>query len=167
MKKQFSIQTIIIFVLSIAIISMAIGFIVINNKLKTEEKVKEKYEVKINKVIKNNVINGSKKIVNTEYNIIDSNKTVELSMNFKDKNDSISYTVIIKNTGTLPAKIDNVIERTNFDTRLLSIKYNDIIGDVIEPKDEIELNVDINVPNKKIFSKDLIYKLTILTSNIK
>lgn len=167
MKKQFSIHIIIIFVLSIAVISMAIGFIVINNKLKTEEKVKERYEVKISKVIKNNVINGSKKIVNTEYNIIDGNKTVELSMNFKDKNDSISYTVIIKNTGTLPAKIDNVIERTNFDTRLLSIKYNDIIGDVIEPKDEIELNVDINVPNKKIFSKDLIYKLTILTSNIK
>ena len=167
MKKQFSIHIIIIFVLSIAVISMAIGFIVINNKLKTEEKVKERYEVKISKVIKNNVINGSKKIVNTEYNIIDGNITVELSMNFKDKNDSISYTVIIKNTGTLPAKIDNVIERTNFDTRLLSIKYNDIIGDVIEPKDEIELNVDINVPNKKIFSKDLIYKLTILTSNIK
>ena len=165
--KNIKVETIIILVLSITVICMGLGFIVINNKLKEEEKVKEKYEVKITKVIKNNTINGSKKTVDTDYNIIDNNKTVEISMNLKDSNDSISYTAIIKNTGTLPAKIDNIIERNNFDKSLVSIKQSDIIGDTIEPKDEIELNIDITSPNKKLYSKDLIHKVTILTSNIK
>ena len=77
---------------------MSIGFIVVSNKLKKEENNNEKYEVKINKVIKNNVIKGSQKDIASDYKIIDNNKTIDITMNLKDNNDSISYTAIIKNT---------------------------------------------------------------------
>ena len=165
MKKR-NINNIIISALSITIILMGIGFIYLSMKITSLEKNKSKYEVKIVDIEEGTIINGTKKTIVNNYNITDNNKTVEFNFKLNDLKDSLSYKVIIKNTGTLPAQIDNIIERTNYDKSYLNIKYNDVLGEVIEPKEEISLDISISPMKKEILSKDFIYKISILTSNI-
>lgn len=166
-NKKVRLESVIILILSITIIFVAIGIMYLSIKLDNCNKTKSRYEVKVVKVVKETVIGGSNNSVKTNYELADKNKTVKFSLNLSDAKDFVSYTVVIKNTGTLPAKIDNILEKTNYQSNLLNIKYNDIIGDIIEPGDEIELSISINSPQPEIYSKDLDYQITILTSNIK
>ncbi|MBQ2640180.1 MAG: hypothetical protein IJF92_05435 [Bacilli bacterium] len=166
-NKNMKFGNVIILVLSVTIIFIAIGFMYLSIKLNTCSNTKNKYEVKIVKVVKETVISGSNKGVKTDYELADGNKTIKFKFNLKDNKDFISYTVVIKNTGTLPAQIDNIIEKSNYQSDMLDIKYNDVIGDIIEPGDEVELSLSINSPKGSILSKDLDYQATILTSNIK
>ena len=165
MKKK-NLNNIIISALSITIILMGVGFISLSMKIASLEKNKSKYEVKILNVEEGTIINGTTKTIVNNYKITDNNKTVEFNFNLNNMNDSLSYKVVIKNTGTLPAQIDNIIERTSYNKNYLKIKYNDIVGEVIEPNEEINLNITISSPQKEILSKNYLYKITILTSNI-
>ena len=165
MKKK-NLNNLIISVLSLTIILMGIGFIYLSMKVTSLEKNKSKYEVKILNIEEGTIINGTKKTINNNYNITDNNKTVEFNFKLNDLKDSLSYQIIIKNTGTLPAQIDNIIERTNYDKNYLNIKTNDILGEIIEPNEEIKLDITISTTKKEILSKDVAYKLSILTSNI-
>ncbi|MBE6157310.1 MAG: hypothetical protein E7160_00730 [Firmicutes bacterium] len=165
MKKK-NLNNIIILILSITTILVGISFIYVSMRLTALEKNKPKYEVKILNVEEGTIINGTKKVINNDYNITDNNKTVELNFKLNDQKDSISYKVVIKNTGTLPAQIDNIIERTNYSKSYLNIEYNDILGEVINPNEEINLEISISAPKKEILTKDFTYKLSILTSNI-
>lgn len=166
MREKIKLETTIILVLSITIVFIGIGFIYLSMKLNQAKETKEKYEVNITKIVKGNIINGSNKSIETDSEIIDNKKTAKFKLNLKNVKDSVSYTIVIKNTGTLSAQIDNIIERNNFPKNLVTIKYNDIVGEVIEPGDEIEMDLNVISPNKKILSKDFIYEITILTSNI-
>lgn len=166
MREKIKLETTIILLLSITIVFVGIGFIYLSMKYNSVKKTKEKYEVNITKIIKGNVINGSNKHITTNSEITDNKKTAKFSLNLKNNKDSVSYIIVIKNTGSLSAQIDNIIERTNYSKDLVTIKYNDIVGEVIEPGDEIELELNVLSPNKNILSKDFIYQITILTSNI-
>ena len=166
MREKIKLETTIILVLSITIVFIGIGFIYLSMKLNQAKENKEKYEVNITKIVKGNIINGSNKSIETDSEIIDNKKTAKFKLNLKNVKDSVSYTIVIKNTGTLSAQIDNIIERNNFPKNLVTIKYNDIVGEVIEPGDEIEMDLNVISPNKKILSKDFVYEITILTSNI-
>ncbi len=166
MREKIKLETTIILVLSITIVFIGIGFIYLSMKLNQAKENKEKYEVNITKIVKGNIINGSNKSIETDSEIIDNKKTAKFKLNLKNVKDSVSYTIVIKNTGTLSAQIDNIIERNNFPKDLVTIKYNDIVGEVIEPGDEIEMDLNVISPNKKILSKDFVYEITILTSNI-
>ncbi|MBR3049229.1 MAG: hypothetical protein IKG58_01545 [Bacilli bacterium] len=166
MREKIKLETTIILLLSITIVFVGIGFIYLSMRYNSVKKTKEKYEVNITKIIKGNVINGSNKHITTNSEITDNKKTAKFSLNLKNNKDSVSYIIVIKNTGSLSAQIDNIIERTNYSKDLVTIKYNDIVGEVIEPGDEIELELNVLSPNKNILSKDFIYQITILTSNI-
>lgn len=166
-KKNIRLESVIILVLGIIILFVAIGFMYLSIKLDSCSKTKNRYEVKVVKVIKETSISGGNNSVKADYNLADKNKTVKFAINLANKKDFIAYTLIVKNTGTLPAQIDNIIEKTNYQSNLLSIKYNDVIGDIMEPGDELELNLSISSPQDAILSKNLDYQMTILTSNVK
>ena len=114
MREKIKLETTIILLLSITIVFIGIGFIYLSMKLNQAKENKEKYEVNITKIVKGNIINGSNKSIETDSEIIDNKKTAKFKLNLKNVKDSISYTILIKNTVTLSPQLDNTIYRNNF-----------------------------------------------------
>lgn len=160
----------IIVILCSTIIFLSIGFCVLSTKFNEYKSIEPQYDVSIDKVTVEKVINGGDiKPVGT-YKILNNDKTIDFLFNLYFPNDQLVYNVIIKNKGNISAKIDKVIESNNYDKKSLypiTISYNDIEGKKLEKNEDICLRVTVTYNNGLAINTKIPYELSILTSYVK
>ena len=101
-------------------------------------------------------------------------KTIDFNFIMYTPQDELSYTITIKNTGTLNAKIEDIITYPNYleDTTLqasispITITHNDLDGKTLEPEDELEIKlvVSYNIGNN-VGQASIPYQMTILATS--
>ncbi len=174
MKKMIHIRNSVIIMLCITIICMGIGFIVLSVKYKSETEKISSFNVSFSDVRKSSSVRGSD--IEPYGNIDITNNGLELEMNFvlNSSYDELSYVATIRNNGTMPAEIVDVLESPNYmndnykkSISPVSVSISDIKGKIIPAGDDIELKVVVyynpsSVPNSK---KVIPLKLSILAKS--
>lgn len=174
MKNLVKTRNWIIIILCLTIVCMGIGFAVISMELEKGKVESPKYSVEFTKASKKTPIQGGIKSPTASSSITNSNQTINMEFNLYAPRDEISYKILIKNTGNIKAEIVNLVEKPdyiiNYQEALsiypVKISHNDITGKVLQPGEEIELNiiatfdvtaqpVDVKVP----------YQLSIITKS--
>lgn len=167
--KKMMVKNLIIVALCLTIIFLSIGFVVISMKLDESKDKITKYNVSIDRIVKGAVIKGGNEVPYSTYEITNGDKTVKFMFQLYSPNDSISYSVFIKNKGDIPSKIDKVTESLNYNKEVLypiEIMYDDIDGEVLEPNSEVELVVTIKYGNGISKYNKIPYEFSILTSGL-
>lgn len=171
MKSIINTKNTIIIILCITIILLGIGFSYVCMQLDYQNKKKPSFDLKIKRVEQLTPIQGGDKKPTGIYNVSNSGKTINLEFNLYAPRDEISYKIIIKNEGTIKASIINLIEIPDYindesyskNIYPIKISHNDIVGKVLEPDEEIELNVVAYFSYKaKPINKKAIYQISIL-----
>lgn len=159
-------KNVIIVILCITIICMGLGFSYISMNL-SQHNSKENFNLIFSDFALQTPIQGGKTPPTATAKIINSGKTIDINYNLFSPVDELCYKIIIKNEGTLKAKIIELIEYPDYindkqeATKIYPVKitHNDIKNKVLEPGEEIELTViayfnykespkNINVPFK-------------------
>lgn len=174
MKKMINIRNTIIIVLCITIVLMAIGFIAISVKLKTYRDKEESFNVVFYDVSKQNVAKGSAKTPVSDATIDSSGKILNMNFSLFATHDEVTYSIIIKNRGTLPAKIIKVHKNPDYGMETyknliypVSITTSDIEGKTLSPGEEIEYKVNVyyNPSTNKVVNKNFNYNLALITES--
>ena len=136
-------KNLVIFSLVISVIAMAIGYInfshvlgLENNKGKTGN-----WSVEIDSV---SLIEKSS---NTNELLLDyTNQTITFHVRFKEVGDYAKYKVSVVNSGTLDAKINNIIFVNGYNNdEIIKFDTEDIqVGTVIKAGEKVEFNVDVD-----------------------
>lgn len=138
----------VIVMLCITVICMAFGFIVLSVYCKNEADKIDSFDVSFSDVRKTSSVRGTD--LEPYGNIDITNSGLELDMSFvlNGGNDELSYIATIKNNGTLPAEIVDVIESPDYREDSfkksifpVSISISDIKGKIIPPGDDVELKI--------------------------
>ena len=148
MKKMIHIRNSVIVMLCITVICMAFGFIVLSVYCKNEADKIDSFDVSFSDVRKTSSVRGTD--LEPYGNIDITNSGLELDMSFvlNGGNDELSYIATIKNNGTLPAEIVDVIESPDYredsfkkSISPVSISISNIKGKIIPPGDDVELKI--------------------------
>lgn len=173
MKKNFNVRNLIIVMLCITIICMGIGFVYLSVLLQNEYNKIENFDVSIIKVEADTPIKGGiaspvgSKVISNE------GKTVDFTLTLNVPGDELAYTLTLKNTGTLPAKIINIIEYPECSNKAensefikpIIITRTEIKNKVLEPDEEIELKVVASYgKTNTVIQKTLSYQLTVIAA---
>jgi len=167
--KKMMVKNLIIVALCLTIVFLSVGFCVLSMKLDEYREESASYNVSIDRIVMGTVVNSGNIKPFSSYDITNEDKTVKFIFQLYNPNDSISYSVFIKNKGNIPAKIDKVIESLNYNKSELypiQITYDDIDGKVLNPNDEVELVVSINYGNGLSKYNKIPYEISILTSSL-
>lgn len=174
MKNNFNIRNLIIIMLCITIISMGIGFAYLSVILENKNKEKPIFDVSITRVTEETSIKGGMLAPVGMQKIKNDKKTIDFNFIMYTPQDELSYTITIKNTGTLNAKIEDIITYPNYleDTTLqasispITITHNDLDGKTLEPEDELEIKlvVSYNIGNN-VGQASIPYQMTILATS--
>lgn len=176
MKKVYNIRNLIIIMLSITIIFMGMGFIFLTIKLKSNEDLDAYYDVSIMKVTQTTPIQGGTTPPTSISKITNDGKTVDFTFNLNYPHDEISYTILIKNNGTIPAKIVKLLavpdylnnEKEKRAIAPITITHSDLSNKVLKPKEEIEIKLVATYKISNVIKENSIpYQITIITSAIK
>lgn len=173
MNTKINVRNLIIVMLCITIICLGVGFAFLSIELEEKGKEQNTFKVSFTKVQSKTPVKGGKNTPTGTSSITNQGSTLTMNLNLNVPYDELAYTVIIKNKGTLPAEIINLIETPDYQTDMtakqqiapVTITHNDIIGKVLEPNEETELkitaiyNSTLNPTPKKIA-----YKLNIITA---
>lgn len=131
-----------IIVLCITVICMVVGFIFLTMEWGKVNRDNPVFSVDIISAKQLTPIQGGNISPSINTSITNSNQTVTLNFNLHNPNDEIGCNLTIKNTGTITAEIINLIEKKDYiEDYPINIKYNNIIGKILEPGEEIELNI--------------------------
>ncbi len=174
MKKMIRVRNSVIIALCIAIIVMCFGFIVLSVRYKKESEKTSSFDVTFSDVRKSSSVRGSD--IEPYANIDITHNGLELDMNFvlNSSYDELSYIVKIKNNGSLPAEIVDIMESPNYleDSYQkiispVSITISDIIGKIIPAGEDIELKIVVyyNPSSTPIGKKEIPLKLGLLTQS--
>ena len=134
----------VIVMLCVTVICMAFGFIVLSVHCKNEADKIDSFDVSFSDVRKTSSVRGTD--LEPYGNIDITNSGLELDMSFvlNGGNDELSYIATIKNNGTLPAEIVDVIESPDYredsfkkSISPVSISISDIKGKIIPPGDDV------------------------------
>lgn len=173
MNDIVKVKNTIIIILCVTIILLGIGFSYISMQLDGYNKNKVSYGVAITGVEQQSSIKGSYKTPTSTYNLSNNNQTVNFSFNLFAPKDEISYKITIKNIGTLDAEIINLIEIPDYinddnsaqEIYPVKVTHNDIVGKILKPNDEIELNVVVYFNQKqKAQNIKFPYQISILST---
>ena len=138
----------VIVMLCITVICMAFGFIVLSVHCKNEADKIDSFDVSFSDVRKTSSVRGTD--LEPYGNIDITNSGLELDMSFvlNGGNDELSYIATIKNNGTLPAEIVDVIESPDYredsfkkSISPVSISISNVKGKIIPPGDDVELKI--------------------------
>ena len=108
-----------------------------------------------------------------EASIDSSKKTVDFNVNLYAPGDLLTYTITIKNSGTIPAKIESIIENPAYSTTEASIvspiifAYDDITNQKLAPGETKQMSVTISYDINAISlapEATLNYQLTVICS---
>jgi len=174
MKKTVNIRNLIIIMLCITIICMGIGFAYLSVILENKNKEKPIFDVSITRVIEETPIKGGLVAPVGIREIKNDKKTVNFNFIMYTPQDELAYTITIKNTGTLSAKIEDIITYPNYleDEKQkatiypITITHNDLDGKILEPEDELEIKLvaSYNIGNN-VGQVTVPYQITVLATS--
>lgn len=174
MKKMINIRNNIIILLCITIVLMAIGFIAISVKLKAYRDKEEKFDVVFYDVSKKSSIKGSAKEPVGNASIESSGKVLDMNFSLFAAHDELTYSVIIKNKGTLPAKIIKIHKNPDYSISTyknliypVNITTTDVEGKTLLPGEELEYKIVVyyNPSVNKNVTKNFNYNLALITES--
>lgn len=174
MKNIVKTRNWIITFLCITIILMAIGFALLSMQLDKNSITSAIHDTSFITINPRTPVQGGEQTPSATANITNSGQTINFKFSLYAPTDEISYRITIKNQGTIDAEIVSLIEYPNYlnDQELaksiypVEIKHNNIIGKVLSPGEETELNVaaTFNYKEQPIFI-EVPYQITIITKS--
>lgn len=149
MKNLVKTRNWIIITLCLTIICMGVGFAVLSMELEKQNNNSPYFAVEFIKAEQRTPVQGGEKTPTVTSSITNSGQTINMEFNLYTPRDEIGYKITIKNVGTVKAEIVNLIEKPDYitDSALattifpVKMSHNNIAGKVLEPGEEIELNV--------------------------
>lgn len=175
MKKTVNIRNLIIIMLCITIICMGIGFAYLSVVLETKNKEEHILDVSITKITEGTPIKGGMASPIGNKKLKNSNKTVDFNFTLFTPRDELTYTITIKNTGTLDAKIEDIVtcpnylgdETTKMSIYPVTITHNDLSGKTLEPDEELQIElVVLYTPKNNIGQVTIPYQMTVVASTL-
>lgn len=174
MKKMIHIRNSVIIMLCVTIICMGFGFIVLSVRYKAETEKLSSYNVSFSDVRKSSSVRGSD--IEPYGNIDITSNGLELDMSFvlNSSYDELSYIVTIRNSGTMPAEIVDIMASPNYQTDYykklispVSISISDVKGKIIPAGDDIDFKVVVyyNPSSTSNVKKIVPLKLGLLTKS--
>lgn len=173
MKRMINIRNSVIIILCITIICMGIGFIIISMKLEEEKNEIRSFDVSFKNVNKDSSTKGGNINPSGDVKIEALGKELDMDFVLNSAHDELSYSVTIKNEGTLEAEIVDLMESPNYkDTKFnslidpVTITYNDIIGRKLKAGEEITLKITVFYnPSTITGVRKFNYKLGLITKS--
>ena len=173
--KKISIRNLLIVLLCSTIICMSIGFSITANKLQTLKNKKETFDVEFVKVVEETSLKGGIELPKGSNNITNKGQTLNLKFSLYSPSDELSYSVLIKNKGTLKAEIVDIIKAPDYvnDTKYknsiypVTIKTTDASGMILESGEERDIKITVTYnQTANITKKDISYQLSLLTKSL-
>lgn len=131
MSKQRNVRTGIIFGLCALVLCMGVGFAYMSQTLNINGTVNVEdasWDVNIASVTAGTPVQGATDVPKGSASITDEGKTANFEVNLYAPGDALTYTVVVKNDGTIPAKVSEVKETvTNADSKI-KFNYDNIEG---------------------------------------
>ena len=175
MKKKLNIRNIIIIMLCITTIFLGIGFIVLSLKLEAKNNEQPILKVEFTKIEAQTPVKGGIIAPIETKTIINDGLTAKFNFTLNTPQDELAYTITIKNTGTLPAKIINILPEPDYLNNEaqknaispVTITQTPITDNKLTPGEEISINLIVSYGNTgDIRQKNISYQLTILATTI-
>ena len=148
MKKMIHIRNSVIIMLCVTIIFMGIGFIVLSIRLKGETEKTSSFDVSFSDVRKASSIRGADIEPYGDIDITNNGLELDMTFHLNSSNDELSYIATIRNDGTLPVEIVDIMESPNYELEdfkksisPVTISISDIKGKIIPVGEDIELKV--------------------------
>lgn len=174
--KKISIRNLIIVLLCFTLIILAVAFSIISAQLEGYKKKVEKFQVSFTEVAEDSSIKGGVVEPSCKTSISDEGYTLNMDFTLNNPQDEISYLITIKNTGTMKAKIVDVVSSpdymndkvANSSIKPITVTKTDISGMVLAPEEETTFKVLViynDTINKGI--KKVPYKLSLITTSVK
>ena len=140
------------------------------NNIKSES---SNFKIEFTNVEKLNPIQAGAFSPTSTETIINNGLSLDMSFDLYTPNDEITYVATIKNTSKTKGKIVNIIRQPDYLNDQSSIdkiypckiSMNNIIGKVLNPGEEVKLNITANYQPSNIKSKgiNIPYEISILT----
>ena len=174
MKKMIKIRNSIIIVLCITILLLCMGFVIVAVELKQKTDEIHSFDVSFDSIKKSSSIKGSTVEPVSTAEVLDGGKIINMDFVLNAPQDEITYTAVITNKGTLPAKIiaitespDYTLSQFNNMISPVSIKLSDVVGKTIEANDEIELKIVVYYPPSTVATstKKFNYKIGLIANS--
>lgn len=171
MKKMIHIRNGVIIILCMTIICMGVGFIALSVEMKALRDEVDFYDVSFVSFSQTSSTKGGKKDPSSDVEIVGNGKELDMNFTLNAAHDEVGYTVLVKNNGTMTAKIVDILESPDYTSSSfqktiepVSITHSDIIGKELEPGDEIEFRIGVYY-NPSTFSgvRSFNYKLGLIT----
>lgn len=174
MKAPLNIRNWIIIMLCVTIVCMAIGFAFLSMQLEERNSKVPTHDVSFTNINPRTPVQGGTIPPSATTNITNSNQTINFKFNLYAPTDEVSYRITIKNKGTIDAEIVALIEypdylndQTAAQTIFpVEVKHNNIIGKVLAPGEETELNVAATFNYKALAQPMTVpYQITLITKS--
>ncbi len=173
MKKMIQNRNNIILALIICIVFMGIGFIILSIRLKHFHDEVHSLDVSFVDIKKSSSVMGSTMEPIGEAEILSQKKEIQFHFTMYSVHDEIVYLATIKNHGTLPAEIVDVISSPDYQNERfeklispVSVTISDITGKIIPPGDEVTLKINVYYnPSQSGGKKSFDYKIGLITKS--
>lgn len=171
MKKMISVRNGVIIALCVAIICMGMGFIVLSVELEKEKKEISYFDVSFSNVSKVSSTKGGLINPDGSVEILKNGKELDMKFTLNVAHDELVYNVTIKNNGTIPAEIVDLMGSPDYSSYSfnnlidpVTITTNDLIGKELAPGEETDLNISLYYnPSTKTGSRSFNFKLGLIT----
>ncbi|MCI6899098.1 MAG: hypothetical protein UE699_01420 [Bacilli bacterium] len=174
MRNVVTTRNWIIVTLCITIVFMAIGFAILSMQLDEKGNSKAVHDTSFVTINPRTPVQGGTKVPSSTASITNSGQTINFEFQLYAPSDEISYRITIKNQGTIDAEIINLVEYPDYLNNAASaqsiypveVKHNNIIGKVLSPGEETELNVAATFNyNGQAMPIKVPYQITIITKS--
>ena len=151
--KKINIRRSLIIVLLVTILILSIGFILVTVKYHALSSKDNSFNIEYTKVKKISSSKGSDKEPNSQLEITQNGKIIEMSFNLYSPKDEIIYEITIKNTGSTNVEITELLMSPDFITdnkTLISpvkMTLTDINGKVLEPGEDTIVKLKVSYEN--------------------
>ena len=172
MKNMIHIRNSVIIILCITVIFLAVGFIILSVKLKNKTDEVYTLNTVFTDISKTSSVKGSDKEPKSKAEIITSGSEINMSFNMNAAHDEITYVAKIKNKGSLPCEIVDIMESPDYkleefkkNISPVTISLTDIKGKIIPPGEELDLKIVVYYNTSTSGSKNFSYKIGLITKS--
>lgn len=169
-RKQLNIRNSVIVILCITIITLSVGFIVLS--IEIERKKNQVFDISFTNIEKLSSIKGGIGEPTGNIEIDKEGKLLNMRFSLANVHDEMVFKATIKNIGTIPARIIDIIETPEYSRSLsnnirpISISYTDIEGKILDVGEETDIKISVVYnPSDKVGVHDLNLKLGLLTKS--
>ena len=114
MKNMINIRNSVIIILCMTIVVLGIGFIVLSVELKKKSDETYTSNLVFSNIKKTSSVKGSDKEPKSKAEITSSGYELDMNFNLNSSHDEVTYLATIKNKGTLPVEVVDVMESPNY-----------------------------------------------------